>query len=145
MYLYTAGGYYMNLIEKIAVIAFAAWLIQLGLAYRQANQFAQRIRALLKLGLCATGLSGGGYRGRIYVALVVHPLTHRVIRAEQLRGYTVFARPKSLPPLEGHSLDELLLLDTTIEGISPRTLQAVRSAAEFIQKSLEQEASSTLA
>ena len=135
----------MNLIEKIAIIAFAAWLIQLGLAYRQAHQFAQRIRALRKLGLCATGLAGGSYRGRIYVALVVHPLTHRVLRAEQLRGYTVFARPKPIPPLEGHSLDELLLPDTTIEGVSPRAMQAVRSAAEFIQKSLEQDASSSLA
>ncbi len=134
----------MNLVEKIAIVAVAAWLIQLGLAYRQANLFAQRIRALRKLGRCATGLSGGRYRGRTYVALVFHPLTHCVIKAERLRGFTVFARPTSVPQLEGHSLDEILAPDTTIEGISPHVMQAARSAAEFVQKSIEQDASSTL-
>lgn len=128
----------MNFIEQVALIAFAAWLIQLGLSYRQAKLFSKRIRSLRQLGRCATGLSGGGYRGRVYVTLVVHPLTHRVLKAEQLRGLTVFASLKPVPQLEGHGLEELLLPDATVEGLPPRVMEATRSAAETLQKSFEQ-------
>ncbi len=131
----------MNMIEQFALAALAAWLIQLGLAYRQARVFYRRISSLRKLGRCATGLSGGRYRGRVYVALVVHPLTHRVIKAEKLSGLTVFATLKSVTQLEGRSLDELLNPQLSIEGVPPRVLEAARSAAEAIQKSLEKAAS----
>lgn len=127
----------MPTIGQVAIIALLAWLAQLGLSYRQARMFARRINQLRKLGLCATGLSGGMYRKRTYVALVVHPHTHRVLKAELLQGLTVFAGLKSVEQLEGYSLDDLLADPLLIvDGVSPRVIEAARSAAEAIQKSL---------
>jgi glucitol operon activator protein len=125
----------MNAIEKLAVVALIAWLLQIALSYRQARLFYRRISSLRKLGLCATGLSGGRYRGRTYVALVAHPLTRTVIKAEQLRGFTVFASLRPIPQLEGRTLDELLAPAGApeIEGVSKGVMEAARSAAEYIQ------------
>ena len=127
-------------IEQFAVVALLAWLVQLALAYRQARLFYHRVNKLRKLGRTATGLGGGRYRGRVYITLVIHPLTHHVIKAEQLKGWTVFATLKPVPELEGRSLEELLAPDTTIEGLSPSALVAARSAAESLQKSFDKAA-----
>ena len=126
----------MNLIGQIGIVALLAWLLQLALAYRQARLFYKHVNALRKLGRCATSVSGGRYRGRTYVILVAHPQTQIIIKAEQLRGLTVFARLKPVPQLEGRSLDELLAPDFSIEGVPHATLEAAHSAAETIQESL---------
>jgi glucitol operon activator protein len=129
----------MPTIEQIGVLALVLWLIQLALSYRQARLFTRRIRELRKLGLCATGLAGGAYRGRAYVALVAHPHTHRIIKAELLQGLTVFARLKPVTSLEGHSIDELLSEQAaSVTGVSPKVIAAARAAAEAIQNSLAQ-------
>lgn len=128
------------MIEQFAAVALVAWLVQLGLAYRQARLFYKRVNSLRKLGRCATGLSGGRYRGRVYVTLVVHPLTHHIIKAEHLKGLTVFAGLKPVSQLEGRSLEELLATSIPrIEGVPPRVMEAARSAAETIQKSFDKE------
>ncbi|GAC1684427.1 MAG: transcriptional regulator GutM [Ktedonobacteraceae bacterium] len=125
------------MIEKVALVAILLWLVQLALAYRQARLFYKRANHLRKRGLCATGLAGGHYRGRVYVVLVVHAHTHRVIAAEVLRGLTVFARLKPVTQLEGCSLEELVNPDTPMNtGISSKVQEAARIAAEAIQKSL---------
>lgn len=126
------------MIEQFAAVALLAWLVQLALAYRQARVFYKRVSNLRKLGRCATGLAGGRYRGRVYVTLVAHPLTHRILKAEAMQGLTVFATLKPIPPLEGRSLEELLdTHNSPIEGVSSRVIEAARSAAETIQKSFE--------
>ena len=126
------------MIEKIAIVALLLWSLQLALSYRQARLFYKGISRLRKRGLCATGLAGGRYRGRVYVVLVVHPSTHRVIVAEELRGLTVFAKLKPVVQLEGFSLEELVHSDTpAIEGISAKVQEAARLAAETIQQSLD--------
>ncbi len=126
------------MIEKIAIIAVLAWFVQLALAYRQARLFYKRVSGLRKLGHCATGVAGGRYRGRVYVVLVAHPLTHKIIKAEQLRGLTVFARLKPVPQLEGCSLDALADPNApTLAGISQRLQEAAHSAAETIQKAFD--------
>lgn len=127
-------------IEQFAVVALLAWLVQLALSYRQARLFYKRVSQLKKFGRCATGLSGGRYRGRVYVTLVVHPLTHLVVRAEQLKGWTVFAKLQPVAEFEGHSLDELLSPTAVIEGIPTKVMDAARSAAESLQKSFEKAA-----
>lgn len=124
-------------IEQFAAVALLAWLVQLALAYRQARIFYKRVSQLRKLGRCATGLGGGRYRGRVYVTLVAHPLTHHIIKAEQLKGLTVFATLKPVPELEGRSLEELLAPNLAIEGLSQKVLDAARSAAETLQKSFD--------
>ncbi|GAC1364117.1 MAG: hypothetical protein NVS2B12_08340 [Ktedonobacteraceae bacterium] len=127
----------MPVIGQVAIVALLAWLAQLALSYRQARIFARRINQLRRLGLCATGLSGGMYRKRTYVVLIVHPLTHRILKAELLQGLTVFARLKPVEQLEQYSLDDLLAdPPLVVGGVSPGVIEAARSAAEAIQKSL---------
>jgi glucitol operon activator protein len=127
----------MPFIGQVATLALLAWLAQLALSYRQAQMFSKRISQLRKIGLCATGLSGGMYRRRTYVVLVVHPLTHRVIKAELLQGLTVFAGLKPIEQLERYSVDDLLTdPPLVVDGVSPKVIEAARSAAEAIQKSL---------
>ena len=129
----------MNMIEQVGIVALLVWLVQLALAYRQARLFYKRISSLRKLGRCATGLSGGKYRSRVYVALVVHPVTRTIIKAEQLRGLTVFASMKPVPQLEGYALDALLATSApAIPGVKLHTIEAARSAAEAIQKSFDE-------
>ncbi|MFL5667414.1 MAG: transcriptional regulator GutM [Ktedonobacteraceae bacterium] len=126
------------MIQNIAIIAVLAWFVQLGLAYRQARLFYKRVSSLRKLGVCATGLAGGRYRGRVYVVLVAHPLTHKIIKAEQMHGLTVFATLKPISQLEGYIVDELVDSNAPpIEGISQRLQEAARSAAEAIQKTFD--------
>ncbi|MBE3558123.1 MAG: hypothetical protein IMW89_02735 [Ktedonobacteraceae bacterium] len=126
------------MIEQVVVVALLAWMVQIALAYRQARLFYRRIALLKELGCCATGLAGGRYRGRAYVALVAHPETRMIIKAEQLRGFTVFATLKPVPQLEGRSLDELLDPSVpAIEGIPAGVLAAARSAAEAIRSSFD--------
>jgi glucitol operon activator protein len=126
------------MIEKVAIIVLLLWLVQLALAYRQARLFYKRVSSLRKLGRCATGMSGGRYRGRVYAVLVVHPLTRTIITAEQLSGITVFASLKPIKQLEGRSLDELLDTEApAIEGVSAKLCEAARSAAGAIQSSLK--------
>lgn len=135
----------MNTIEQLGIVALLVWLIQLALAYRQARLFYRRISSLRKLGRCATGLAGGKYRSRVYVALVVHPVTHTIIKAEQLRGLTVFASMKPIPQLEGYALDALLTTPApSISGVKPSAIEAARSAAEAIQKSFDESKAKTL-
>ena len=127
----------MNTIEQLGIVALLAWLVQLALAYRQARLFYKRMNRLRKLGRCATGLSGGKYRGRVYVVLVANPVTSTIIKAEILSGLTVFAGIKPVPQLEGYTLNALLATPApTIAGVNSYVIEAARSAAEAIQKSL---------
>jgi glucitol operon activator protein len=126
----------MNLIGQVAIVALISWLLQLALAYRQARLFYKHVNSLRKLGRCATSVSGSRYRWRTYVILVAHPQTQTIIKAERLRGLTVFARLKPVLQLEGRTLDELLAPDLSIEGVPSAVMEAARSAAETIQESL---------
>lgn len=125
------------MVAEIALAALFLWFIQIALSYRQARLFYKRMNSLRKRGLCATGMAGGRYRGRVYVVLVVHPTTHNVIIAEQLRGFTVFATLKPVEQLVGMSLEALTNTETlTIEGVPLKVMDAARSAATSIQQSL---------
>ena len=127
------------MIEKVAIVALLAWMVQLALAYRQARLFYKRMSSLRKLGRCATGLAGGRYRGRVYVVLVVDPRTRKVIVAEKLGGATVFTSLKPVTQLEGRTLNELVDPEAPpIEGVSPRVQEAARSAAVTLQQSFNE-------
>lgn len=127
------------MIEKVAIVALLAWMLQLALAYRQARLFYKRMSSLRKLGRCASGLAGGRYRGRVYVVLVVDPSTRKVIAAEQLSGATIFARLKPMTQLEGRTLNELIDPEAPpIEGVPPKLRDAARSAAQALQRSFDE-------
>jgi DNA-binding transcriptional regulator of glucitol operon len=107
------------------------WVLQLGLAYQQAQRFMQRARALRRQGRVSIGASRRQLRGRAYVALAVGP-DDRVAAAEALRGITVFANARPVPALLGLSATELAA-GATVPGLPPRVLAAAQSAAATIR------------
>jgi DNA-binding transcriptional regulator of glucitol operon len=103
------------------------WLVQLVLAYLQAQRFMARARALRGLGRVSIGASPRQIRGRAYVVVAVGP-DDRVTAAEALRGITVFANARPAPALVGLRAAELAA-GAEVPGLAPRVLVAAHSAA----------------
>lgn len=129
---------------EIAILLFAAWIVQAGLSALQIHRYYGRIAKLRRLGRCATGMSGGRYRGRTYAVVVVNPTTRVVTHAEKLSGMTVFATLRPIPELVGAALDDLVSRRGAIEGLKPRLAEAVQIAAQTIQQSIDAPASSNV-
>ena len=102
------------------------WLLQLVLAYLQAQRFMARARALRGLGRVSIGASPRQVRGRAYVVVAVGP-DDRVTAAEALRGITVFANARPAPALIGLRAAELAA-GAEVPGLAPRVLVAAHSA-----------------
>jgi DNA-binding transcriptional regulator of glucitol operon len=103
------------------------WLLQLLLAYRQAQRFMARSRALRRLGRVSIGASPRRLRGRAYVVVAVGP-DDRLTAAEALRGLTVFANAQPVPALIGLPAVELAA-GAQVPDLAPRVLAAAHSAA----------------
>ena len=103
------------------------WLVQLVLAYLQAQRFMARARALRGLGRVSIGASPRLIRGRAYVVVAVGP-DDRVTAAEALRGITVFANARPVPALVGLPAAELAT-GTQVPELAPRVQAAAHSAA----------------
>jgi DNA-binding transcriptional regulator of glucitol operon len=108
----------------------ALWLLQLLLAWHQAQRFMRRARALRRQGKVSIGASPRKVRGRAYVALAVGP-DDRVTAAEALRGITVFANARPVPDLVGLTAAELAG-GAPVPGLTPMVLAAARSAAAVV-------------
>ena len=106
------------------------WVLQLGLAYQQAQRFMARARALRRKGRVSIGASRRQLRGRAYVVVAVDA-DDRVVAAEALRGVTVFANARPVPDLLGLTAAELAA-GAPIPGLPPRVLAAAHSAATAI-------------
>jgi len=103
------------------------WLVQLVLAYLQAQRFMGRARALRGLGRVSIGASPRLIRGRAYVVVAVGP-DDRVTAAEALRGITVFANARPVPALVGLPAAELAI-GSQVPELAPRVQAAAHSAA----------------
>jgi DNA-binding transcriptional regulator of glucitol operon len=103
------------------------WLLQLVLAYQQAQQFMARARALRRLGRVSIGASPRRLRGRAYVVVAVGS-DDRLTAAEALRGLTVFANARPVPALVGLQAAELAA-GAQVPGLAARVLAAAQSAA----------------
>jgi DNA-binding transcriptional regulator of glucitol operon len=130
----------VNTTLVIAVALFAAWSLQGLLTYLQAKQFYGKVGQARQLGRVATGVAGSVYRTRAYVILAVDE-HDRIVHAEQLTGWTLFARTKATDVLTGRSLDDLL--SGSIEGLSPKLESAFKMAAETLVKQDESEAAAS--
>jgi DNA-binding transcriptional regulator of glucitol operon len=106
------------------------WLLQLLLAYQQAQRFMARARALRRLGKVSIGASPRRLRGRAYVVIAVGP-DDRVTAAEALRGVTVFADARPVPALVGLPAAELAA-GTQALDLPPRVTAAAQSAAAVV-------------
>jgi DNA-binding transcriptional regulator of glucitol operon len=112
------------------------WLLQLVLAYQQAQRFMRRTRVLRRQGRVSIGASRRQLRGRAYVVVAVGP-DDRVMAAEALRGVTVFANARPVPALLGLPAAELAA-GAPVPGLTPRVLAAAHSAAAAIHPKLRE-------
>jgi DNA-binding transcriptional regulator of glucitol operon len=103
------------------------WLLQLVLAYLQAQRFMARARALRSRGRVSVGASPRRIRGRAFVVVAVGP-DDRVTAAEALQGITVFANARPVPALVGLPAVELAA-GAGVPELAPRVLAAAHSAA----------------
>jgi glucitol operon activator protein len=117
-------------VGAIFLLLGVLWVLQLVLAYQQAQRFMQRARALRRQGRVSIGASRRQLRGRAYVVLAVGP-DDGVAAAEALRGITVFANPRPVPALLGMTAAELAA-GAIVAGLPPRVLAAAQSAAAII-------------
>jgi len=108
------------------------WVVQSLLTVWQSNRFMKRFRELRQDGSAAIGSSGSKYKGRMYSVLVVDS-DKKVVHAELLSGWTVFAQTKSVSELEGLSLDELMDEEREFT-VRPKALSAFRHAGSLIIK-----------
>lgn len=112
----------------------AAWLIQYFMSYWQLRRFYRRIGQLRREGnLVSVGVSGSAWRLRQYAVLAVDPSTLRVVCAEQLSGWTVFATLKPIRGLEGWLVQDLIDDKAALPpSIGRKLADAVRNAAQHV-------------
>jgi DNA-binding transcriptional regulator of glucitol operon len=110
------------------------WVLQLGLAYQQAQHFMARARGLRRHGRVSIGASPRRLRGRAYVVVAVGP-DDRVTAAEALQGITVFANARPAPTLVGRTAAELAA-GAQVPDLPPRVQAAAQSAAAALHPDL---------
>lgn len=128
----------------IVMMLAAAWLLQIWLSSQQMRRFHATSQRLRRLGTnMAIGLAGTTYRRKVYTA-VVTDAENRVVAAEALGGFTVFAGSKPVPEVVGMSVDEIGRGDPP-EGVSKKVWASLDHAAGFIRNKLAKDAASAAA
>ena len=128
-----------NVSVTIVMLLAGAWLLQIWLSSQQMRAFNRRSQQLRRMGThMAIGLAGTTYRRKVYTTLVTDA-DHRVVAAEELGGFTVFASAKSVPQAVGMSLDEVGRGDPPA-GVSKKTWASLDHAAGFIRNKLAKDA-----
>jgi DNA-binding transcriptional regulator of glucitol operon len=117
-------------VGAIFLLLAVLWVLQLVLAYQQAQRFMRRARVLRRQGRVAIGASRRQLRGRAYVVVAVGP-DDRIRAAEALRGLTVFADARPVPALVGLPAADLAG-GAPVPDLAPRVLAAAHSAAAAI-------------
>jgi DNA-binding transcriptional regulator of glucitol operon len=111
----------------------AAWFLQLFLTYRQLRLFYARYNELRRDGPTAIATEGSIYKGRLFALLVADGDNSQVVHAEQLSGWTVFARLRPVESLVGLDL-ATVAGDQALRGVSPKARKAFRRAAADLLK-----------
>jgi len=123
----------MNNLTRILLVIAAMWAAQLALAYVQAQRFQSDLRALRKQGTVAVGMGGRRYRGgRAFVALTVDA-NQIVLDGLVLRGFTVFAKSKTLYGYKGFSLDDIISSDRVGVNEPRKVREAAVMSAQHIK------------
>jgi DNA-binding transcriptional regulator of glucitol operon len=119
------------LIVLVAVVA--GWLVQMYLTYQQSMAFNSAVRRLRRSGTVSVGVAGRRYRGgRAYVALAVDD-RGIVADAISLRGWTTFARARTLPALVGRKVNQVAG-DREIPGLREQQRDAARQAVDLLRR-----------
>lgn len=128
-----------NVSVTIVMLLAGAWLLQIWLSSQQMRTFNKRSQQLRRMGThMAIGLAGTTYRRKVYTTLVTDA-DHRVVAAEELAGFTVFAGSKPVPEAVGLSLDEVGRGDPPA-GVSKKTWASLDHGAGFIRNKLAKDA-----
>lgn len=129
----------MSSTAAVIVIALAiVWTLQYLLTFRQMRRFYKRTAELRRDGLLSIGMAGSTWRRKQYAVLVVDE-HQRIVHAEQLSGWTVFASLKPIPGIVGQPMSNLRDDDLNLP-VSPKLLGALRSASTYIENRTIREA-----
>ena len=109
----------------------AAWALQYVLTFWQMRRFYARIAQLRRYGKVSIGVEGSAWKGRQYAVLVVD-VNQRIVRAEQLSGWTVLAALKPISGLNGRPMSDLFDDDLELP-VSRKLLLALRNAAGYLK------------
>lgn len=115
----------------IALLLAFMWTLQYVLSFWQMRRYYRRLAELRRSGLVWVGMAGSAWRRRQYVALVVSP-DQRIVRVEQLSGWTVLANLKPLPGLEGRPVSDIED-DEQVLPVSPKQRAALRDAVTHMR------------
>lgn len=122
----------MELGSTIIIAFVLAWVLQYAMTYFQLRRYNKRLNELRKDGTLATGMSGSMYKRKTYGILVVDD-KEKIVHAEQLSGWTVFANLKPVADLVGLTTTEIM--DDSIElPVSKKLRSAFQNAVEQIEK-----------
>ncbi len=116
-----------------------AWCLQLFLSLWQMRNFYGRVTALRKQygGITSIGLEGSSWKRRQYAVLVIDE-NKRILAAEQLSGWTIFASLKPVEGLTGRTLAELCDDNVTLPiSNNKKLLLAFRNAAKHYETAQE--------
>lgn len=114
----------------VLLLAFM-WAVQYALSFWQMRRYYRRLAELRRDGLVWVGMAGSAWRRRQFVAVVVSP-AQRIVRVEELSGWTVLATLKPLPGLEGRPVSDLVD-DTQDLPVTPKQRTALRDAVKHMQ------------
>lgn len=107
------------------------WALQYALSFWQMRRYYRRLAELRREGMVWVGMAGSAWRRRQYAVLVVDR-DNRIVRAEQLSGWTVLAALKPVPELEGRPASDLT--DDALElPVSGKLLLALRDAVKHME------------
>lgn len=121
----------MSGLASVFVMLGVLWLLQLGLAWRQAMAFQKQVTALRRGGRATSiGMARSRFR-KVYVALAADE-SGRVVDALQLSGRTVFAIGKPVPLLVGARISALAK-GRTAPDLPELVAGAAVQAAGFVQ------------
>jgi DNA-binding transcriptional regulator of glucitol operon len=122
----------MDLTSTTIVLLLALmWALQYGLSFWQMRRYYRRLSELRREGMVWVGLAGSAWRRRQYAILVVSP-DQRIVRVEQLSGWTVLATLKPVPGLEGRPVSDLVDEGVSLP-VSGKLLLALRDAVKHMQ------------
>ncbi|MFN8473517.1 MAG: transcriptional regulator GutM [Anaerolineae bacterium] len=118
----------------IIIIAFVIlWFVQYLLTMWQIKRYNRRLGQLRKFGLVSVGKAGSAWRRRVYGVLVVDK-RDRIVRVEQLSGWTVFAQLKPVSGLDGRPMSDIMN-DSVLLPVSPKLRLALKDSVGYIQMS----------
>jgi DNA-binding transcriptional regulator of glucitol operon len=115
----------------VVLLLVFMWTAQYAASFWQMRRYYKRLSELRREGFVWVGLAGSAWRRRQYAVLVVSP-DQRIVRAEQLSGWTVLATLKPVAGLAGRPVSDLV--DDSLQlPVSPKLLLALRDAVKHMQ------------